>query len=194
MGIKNIINMRKETKIKRISTMDKYENNPFLGGDVLTISRGKSSVVIGSTNKLLVDADTGEAEGIAVLHKYTEVDKDEFVKVYTKEMKNLLDLSSTGTKSFYFLLECLRINDATVYINITKMAEYCKWKNTSQCYLGLGELIANKVIAPSTEPNLWFINPNFIFNGNRIVFMKEYRKKEEKNIKKLPVQATLNIE
>jgi Firmicute plasmid replication protein (RepL) len=186
--------MGKETKIKRISKVDKYEKNPFLGGDVLTIKRGKSSMIIGSTNKLLVDEKTGEVEGLAILHKYTEVDKDEFVKVYIKEMKNLLDLTSTGTKSFYFLLECLRINEATVYINITKMAEYCKWKNTSQCYLGLGELIANKVIAPSTEPNLWFINPNFIFNGNRIVFMKEYRRKEEKDIKKIPVQGVINID
>jgi hypothetical protein len=177
--------MKKETKINRVSEVTKYAENPFLGHDSFKIKKGKQSIRVGTTNKLLVDPNTGEAESIGVIYKDSEVDKEEFVKVYIKGVKDLLDLSNTGTKAFYFVIQCLRINEATIYINITKMAEFCKWKTTAQCYLGLGELIANKVIAPSTQPNLWFINPSIIFNGNRIVFITEYRKRSEKERKAL---------
>jgi len=166
------------TKINRISKATKYKDNPFLNSDVFTIPKGKSAYRVGRMDKLLVDSDTGEIENMAAVYAYEEKDKEEFIKVYVNGMKSLMDMSNTGSKAFYFIMNCLRINDDRVYVNITEMAEYCKWKNTAQCYLGLGELIANKIVAPSMSPNLWFINPKFVFNGNRILFMKEYRMKE----------------
>ena len=166
------------TKINRISKTTKYKDNPFLNSDVFTIPKGKSAYRVGRMDKLLVDSDTGEIENMAAVYAYEEKDKEEFIKVYVNGMKSLMDMSNTGSKAFYFIMNCLRINDDRVYVNIMEMAEYCKWKNTAQCYLGLGELIANKIVAPSMSPNLWFINPKFVFNGNRILFMKEYRMKE----------------
>jgi hypothetical protein len=62
------------------------------------------------------------------------------------------------------------------------MCSFCGWSTTTQVYLGLGELIKNKIIAPSVNSNLWFINPNVIFNGDRIAFIKEYKLKQTKNL------------
>lgn len=167
---------------KKISGVEKYEKNPFLQDGVLTIKRGKSTVIAGSTKKVMVDTETGEAEGLVLLHKYKEVDKDQFIKLYLGEIKSLFELSKTGLKAFGYVISCMRINDAEIYLSVSKMCIFCGWVSTTQAYLGLGELIKNKIIAPSVDPNLWFINPNVIFNGDRIAFIKEYRLKQTKNI------------
>ena len=168
--------------IKRITEVEKYKTNPFLEEGVLTIKRGKSTIIAGSTKKVMIDTETGEAEGLVLLHKYKEVDKDQFVKLYLGEIKSLFELSKTGLKAFSYVLSCMRINDAEIYLNTTTMAEFCNWTTTAQSYRGIGELIANRIIAPSVRSNLWYINPNVIFNGDRIAFIKEYRLKQTKNL------------
>ena len=37
-------------------------------------------------------------------------------------------------------------------------------------------------LAESTKPNLFWFNPNLFFNGDRMIFVREYRKKSTKNI------------
>lgn len=164
-----------KTKIQRVSDVDKYSENPFLGLDILTIPRRKGIYKLGRSDKLIVDEATGEIENVAAIYAYEEKDTEGFKKIFVAGIRSMMEMSATGTKAFAFLLDCLRINEATIYINIPTMAKSCQWKTTSQCYKGLGELIANQIIAPSKEPNLWFINPKFIFNGDRLLFMKEYR-------------------
>ena len=39
----------------------------------------------------------------------------------------------------------------------------------------MNELIDSKFIAESEATNLYFVNPAFIWNGNRLAFIKEYR-------------------
>ncbi len=68
---------------------------------------------------------------------------------------------------------------------------YCGYKSKMQCYRGLGELLANKIIAMSDQPNLWFINPKIVFNGDRIAFIKQY-KITENNKKGKQLTAAFN--
>lgn len=165
-------------KIKRISEVQKYEENPFIQGGVLIMKKGKTTVIAGSTKKVLIDTESGEMEGVALLHRFKEVDRDQFVKLYLGEVKSLFDLSRTGLKAFAYVLSCMRINDAEIYLNVNSMVKFCEWTTTAQAYRGIGELIANNIIAPSIRANLWYINPNVIFNGDRIAFIKEYRLKQ----------------
>ncbi len=169
-------------KIIKISSVQKHETNPFVDGGMLIMKRGRTTIIAGSTSKVLVDVKTGESEGIALLHRYKEVDRDQFIKLYLGEVRSLFDLSKTGLKAFGFVLTCMRINDAEIYLNIPDMVKYCEWSTTAAAYRGIGELMANKIIAPSVKANLWFINPNIIFNGDRIAFIKEYRLKSNKQI------------
>lgn len=122
-------------------------------------------------------AKTGETEGITLIHRYKEVDETEFVKIFKDGIKYTFGLSVTGEKAYKYFCSILPIRSATVYLNISKMVEFCEWRTTVSAYKGLGELIKNKIIAPSMEPNLWFINPTVLFNGDRFAFMNEYRKK-----------------
>ncbi|MBC9222158.1 hypothetical protein IBK32_10680, partial [Escherichia coli] len=45
------------------------------------------------------------------------------------------------------------------------------------CY-GLAELEAAKIIAKHLRPGWYFINPNFIFNGDRIAFTTVIERKK----------------
>lgn len=167
-----------EHQVIKFSEAVRYKENPFLENEVLKIDRGTKTIIAGSTRKILVDTDSGEAEAIALLHKSKEVDRNKFVKLFINEVQALFDLSKCGLKVFGFVLTALRINDAKIYINISQLCQYCGYKQRNQAYKGLGELMANKIIAMSSDPNLWFINPNVVFNGDRIAFVKEYRLKQ----------------
>jgi len=171
--------MSNETKIVKLSQTQKYETSPFVGQDYLKIDRQKRTIIAGSTNKILMDSTTGETEGITLMHKYKEVDKTTFVKLFVDEVSALFDLTKAGLKTFGYILSCLEPNKDTIYIYLPGLMEFAKWNSTKQVYRGLGELIANKIIAPSVMPNIWFINPNIVFNGDRIAFVKEYRLKKE---------------
>lgn len=180
-----------DTKIIKISKAEKYSKNPFLKDDIITINTGKKQIIAGSTKQVLLNSETGEVEGITLLHKYKEVDKEHFVKLFVNEVQALFDLSRTGLKVFGFVLNCLRINTDEVYINYKQLMEYCGYKQPNQVYKGLGELMANKIIAMSKNSNIWYINPNIVFNGDRIAFVKEYRLKKTKE---LPLQSNLEFD
>jgi hypothetical protein len=169
----------------KVSEAVKYKINPFIADGVFQIDKGKKTIIAGTTKQVLVDSETGSVEGITLLHKYKEIDKEVFVKLFVGEIQSLFELSKTGLKVFGYILQTLRINEGTIYLNILEVMKYCGYKSKIQCYRGLGELLSNKIIAMSDQPNLWFINPKIVFNGDRIAFVKEYRLKEVKKVKQL---------
>ena len=44
-------------------------------------------------------------------------------------------------------------------------------------YRGLNELIEGDFLASTLRTGRYFINPDFVFNGNRLAFIKEFRLK-----------------
>ena len=55
----------------------------------------------------------------------------------------------------------------------------------STFYRGMKEIIEKKFIAESNVQNRYFLNPDFIFNGNKMTFVKAYMLKENENIPKV---------
>jgi hypothetical protein len=168
-----------------VSQAVKYKTNPFIEDEIFQLNTGKKTIIVGSNRKVLVDSESGEIEAVTMLHKFKEVDKEIFVKLFIGEVQSLFDLSKSGLKVFGYILQTLRINEGTIYLNIPDMMTYCNYKSKMQCYRGLTELLANKIIAMSSQPNLWFINPKIVFNGDRIAFVKEYRLKQTHKVKQL---------
>lgn len=162
------------TELIPVSKAEKHETNPFFE-PVTKIDKGRRTIIAGHTKDILVNSDTGEVSGVSLLHRYKEVDKESFVKLYIGEVSALFDLSKTGLKVFGYVLTALRVNKAEIYLHIPDLMEYCGYKQKNQVYKGLSELITNKIIAQSTRPGIWYINPTIVFNGDRIAFIKEYR-------------------
>ena len=137
---------------------------------------------------MLLNRDTGEVNGIALMHKQTIIDRDKFIKIYISEVSSLLDLSKSGLKVFGYILQSLQPQQHEIYIYFPDLLKACAYKSKNQAYKGLFELVKNKIIALSHKPNIWYINPNILFNGDRIAFVKEYK------LESKPVQIQSNID
>ena len=180
----------KRKKPEGIKNVIKYAKNPFINSDIIKIDQERRQILAGTTKNVLVNTETGETEGITLLARYKEVDKSQFVKLFINEVSVLFDLSKAGIRVFGYVLQCLRVNKDEIFINIPELIKYCKYKTTPQAYRGLAELVKNKIIAMSSRYSFWYINPNIVFNGDRIMFIKEYRIKEKDN-KQLTLEMPL---
>lgn len=167
-------------QIVKLAEAEKYKNNPFMGNDQIKLDVGKKSTVIGAGQKLMVDNQTGAVDDSVKMfyHKYRDVDRTQFVKLYVSEIASLFDMSKTALKILGYILGSLKPKKDELYIYLPELAEYCGYNTSRQLYRGLVELINNEVITQSIKPNMWFINPAYLFNGDRLVFIRDYRTKE----------------
>lgn len=178
----------------KVKGSHKYKSNPFVNEELFYLNKGHKTVIAGSANKYLVDAKSGEFEGITLFAKKQEIDKEEFAKIYVDQIKSLFGLSKSGIRVFSYFLSALRINKDEVYINVASVMEFCEYRQSNQVYKGLAELLSNNIIAMSSNPNIWFVNPHIMFNGNRVAFFKEYKIINTKKIKPSELQFPNNIE
>lgn len=156
----------------------RYEINPFL--DQLVVPETNKQVVIsplGKDNNVLVNQETGEITGTSVV-TYRRVDEEEFVKIFVKNIALTFDLSSAGIKALNVLLYAVQrycIGRDRVSLDIYVLEEFLKENpNAKLSYptfrRGITELENMKIIAKTLKPADYFINPSFVFNGNRIKF------------------------
>lgn len=167
--------------IRRGSGVSKvYATNPFM----VEVETKNRRVIHGSKESMvLVSQNSGEVVGNAAgFWESHEVDATQFVKLFISGVKALKALSSAGTRVFEVLY--LRVQSEVgkdlvnmgfwlVDQNITPMSE--------KTYIrGLGELIAKGFIALTPQPGLYWLNPSFVWNGDRLAFVKEYRRASPK--------------
>jgi len=106
------------------------------------------------------------------------VDCTKFIKIFAQGIKNLRGLSSAGTTVFEHLAHMMQqniskdqvlLNYQLVNHDITPMSE-------STYNRGISNLIENEFIYPSTITNIYWINPAFVWNGDRLIFVEDYVK------------------
>lgn len=173
----------KELKSRRGLT--KYKENPFII-EASNNTKGGVRKVAGKNDRLMVvSEETGERIAGAGFFKCEEVDKTQFIKLYVNGVKAITELSSAGTKVFEILYREVQNNkdNDKVFLafdlvdqNIVKIAR-------ATFYRGMRELINKNFIAETTVVNCYYINPDFIFNGDRLSFVKSYVKKSTSEIK-----------
>lgn len=161
----------------------KFERNPFIFEDTdkavlkLEIPTKTKKKIVGNTDIVPTDVHTGDVVGGNFLWVNKTVDEEQFAKIYIKEISNLFNLTKTGLRALSFVLSKLEPNKDLVYIYYPDMQKYCSWTVRKTCNTGLKELLTAKIIAPSLHPGFWFINPNVVFNGNRLTLVTNYTKK-----------------
>lgn len=147
----------------------------------LTVSRGTELVEKNTTNTVKTDASH-----FSNIVQTKEVDKEEFIKLYTSQVRAYFDLTKTAYKVFFIFL-CIyqdAIGKDFVYLSCKK-AMNLSLKidqfilSESIFYRGIKELIENKILAKTNEKNWYFINPAIVFNGDRARFISEIVKKKE---------------
>lgn len=154
-----------------------YETNPFLSQAVSNTKRGVKKIASG--NRMMVVAeDTGEVMGGAGFWQTQEVDKTQFMKLYINGVKAFAGLSAAGAKLFAVLyLEMQKkIGQDRVFLSHAMIDKELFPDVSAATYSrGLKDLKEKSFIAPTTTQGWFFVNPDFMWNGDRLAYVKEYR-------------------
>lgn len=156
----------------------RYEVNPFIEDMLIPI--GHKSVKLsrlGKDDNVLINKSTGEVQGTHVT-TYRKVDSQRFVKLFTENIGLAFNLKSAGIKTLtvlVFLVQKTAINKDVINLDSFSLKFFLKENDQYKLSMttfrrGLIELEEAKIIAKSVRRGDYFINPNFVFNGDRIAF------------------------
>jgi hypothetical protein len=160
----------------------RYEENPFSEG--MTIQIGNKSVkvsTLGKDDNILINQATGEVTGTHIVAR-KRVDKSKFVKTFADYMAFTFDLTKSGNKALRVVMWATKqyaIGKDKVDLGKYTYEEFLKFYADSTPPLvlsyptftrGLSELEKAKIIAKTMRTGHYFLNPNCLFNGDRIAF------------------------
>ncbi|WP_420065991.1 hypothetical protein [Pectobacterium colocasium] len=159
--------------------------NPFCFDTELKIETRKKNLTVSRGTELIEKKDTSKSYFANIVHTQ-EVDKEEFIKLYTSQIKAYFDLTKTAYKVFFIFLRIYQdaIGKDHFYLSCKKamsLAEKIDHFILSESifYRGIKELIEKRIIAKTNEKNWYFINSAIVFNGDRARFVSEIIKKKE---------------
>jgi hypothetical protein len=162
----------------------KHEINPFLRDVVATLGDKRVAVAMKS-NLVEIDNDTGEMTSIpGQITKMISADRESFVKLYTAQIDAFFELSQAGRAVIKYLI-WLHQQDANkhlFYLHPDQVKDAGMRMGKTVWYDGITDLIAKKIIAASTLPHMFFLNPAVFFNGDRtrlVIEVKKIRKRED---------------
>lgn len=166
----------------------KYASNPFLEeASKLSVTKRKPVFTRqdkNGTSMALVQGDIVHPGGFYAIK---EVEANEFVKIYTWGIGQIMGLSTSAKKVFMIIAQLLsgkegigKTEIALSYTALRKLAENhgSKFMSSGTFYRGINECIKKNIIAESYIPSTYFVNVNYIFNGERLAIINEYRIKQ----------------
>lgn len=178
--------MKKDFPKKAKSVLKtRYSENPFATEDGFKIPIRNKSEVIQTDGPASVNVGD-EKIAVAQIRKITTVDSEHFVKLFTDQLDRFFDLTPTTLRIVTVLLQNIgqmRLGDGDlVYLTEKNIGDALrqhglKPPSSASYYRALEELITKGFIAPSEDHPLYYINPAIFFNGDRIRFVREIRRK-----------------
>ena len=161
----------------------RYDHNPFIGNAITNTKQGVKSISNKDGNRMMVVSEnTGEIVAPAGFWQAQEVDKTQFVKLYVNGVKAFKDLSGAGTKVFEVLYMKVQasIGTDTIWLTFPSLNQLETPMGETTFYRGMKELLSKGFIAESLTPGMYYLNPDYMWNGDRLAFVKEYRLKPSK--------------
>lgn len=176
--------------IGKRGTRDIYKDNPFVAASKgFCVSVRKDMMLVGGD--LEIKDKSGNEVDTGVIGKVQLVDTEEFVKLYTRNIGLLFDLSPRGQKALIAVFCAVqRYRDqAHIYLPYHYAVEYyerlgiVKVPSRTTFSLGITDLIKMHFLAAHYGGEGWYwINPDLVFNGDRIRFISEYRLKSREKL------------
>ncbi len=126
-----------------------------------------------STGEIVTGVDVG-------FHQRVKVDKTQFVKLYIQGVTAFIGLSRAGGRVLEAVLIEVHKNVGKDMIFISpRMADTIYGIKKSSFMSGLKDLLSKEILYEHVDENCYFINVNFIFNGDRMAFLKTYELEKE---------------
>jgi len=146
------------------------------------ISRPRRSRLGNEKKGLVINEGTGEILGTggALVYEWEEVDKERFVKLFLSGLKQASDLSKAGLSLFEVVYNQMRgnPNSDVVILNFYTASEQVKGLNERTYRRGLRELLEKEFLYRSPSDGVFFVNIRYMFNGDRLAFVKAYHLKD----------------
>jgi hypothetical protein len=141
---------------------------------------------------LVVDSGSGEilGHGGAMVYEWEEVDKERFVKLYLAGLKQAAGLSKAGLAVFELVYRQLQERPGQDTITLSILTSGMK---KTAYYNGLRELLEKEFLFRSPYDGTFFVNIRFMFNGDRLAFVKGYRLQKDDQQPELPLDAPAPI-
>ena len=138
----------------------------------------------GAKERALLDPETGEVTAIAAIHTVDVKDDEHFVKVFADGVKAAFELNRTATRVFQAILQAYQNEKMTGgFADCVRLEWFDDGLNGQQIgmtdrtfYNGLRSLLEKKFLSPRS-PSLYWVNPALFFKGDRVAFIREYRRK-----------------
>jgi hypothetical protein len=166
--------------------MPVYLSNPSIPPET-EINRPRRRQLGDEHRGLVINDGSGEilGRGAAVAYEWEEVDKERFVKLFLSGVKQAAGLSKSGLIMFEMVYNAMRDRPGTDKIELSFLTA---GKPKSTYYNGLRELLEKGFLYNSPYDGTFFVNIRYMFNGDRLAFVKAYHLKGAK-----PQQEQLSL-
>lgn len=171
----------------------RFKKNPFLEGMIVPVKNRQVRLSkLGKDDNILINQDTGEILGTHVT-TYKLVDGEQFVKLFTANIAMTFDLSSAGIKTFSVLIWAVQysaLSKDEVDLDLLVLEAFTEANKDKEPPLmlspatfrrGINELEKAQIVAKTLRQGRYFINPNFVFNGDRIAFTTLIERRKDTN-------------
>lgn len=154
--------------------------NPLMQPQQITTKR---RYVRSGRSEDLINPATGEVHGVAAIHQVEERDDAEFVKVFAQGVAAGYELGRTAQRVFQVVLD--QYQQAPMSrgyadsVDLFWFGEGIEGRDVGikerTWQRGLKELLEKRFLWPKTPTSYW-VNPALFFKGDRVMFIKEYRR------------------
>ena len=169
-----------------------YEVNPSVPHE--NEIRKQRSVRFGDDKKgFVVDGGTGEILSVGSMgfYKFEEVDNERFVKLFLDGIKQTVGLSKAGLAMFELVYNHMQTNPNTDRVEISFYTSSKKISGLTErtYHRGLRELLDREFLYRSPSDGVFFVNIRYMFNGDRLAFVKGYQRKGSSKQAELPLNT-----
>jgi hypothetical protein len=166
-----------------------YRTNPSVPATKGMATRNKRFHVPGGKGAVIVDDTSGEIKGIGGMGFWweEEVDSSRFVKLFLDGIKQAASLSKAGMQVFELVYHEMRANHDSDEVKLNLYVAKDRGVAERTYHRGVRELLEKEFIYRSPSDGVFFVNIRFIFNGDRLAFVKSYHLKGAARQQELPL-------
>lgn len=163
----------------------KHLHNPSIAVAAENQVVGTTRKIIGNEDSYIIKSTKSDAEiEVGGFYKKHHMDKTQFVKMYISGIRNTIGLSGAGGKVFEILYDLISEKemrkpgrDDLILMHYEIVASDKMSRATF--HRGITELLHREIIYESLSQNAYFVNIDFMFNGNRLTFINDYYLEEK---------------
>jgi hypothetical protein len=174
-----------ENELQSRRGFKRYASNPSVPGPGGLPDTKTRTVRIPGSDKGMVfsDGQTGELLGTGVRHflKFEEVDASRFVKLFLDGMKQAAGLSKAGMQVFELVYRALQEKPNSDEIPLSwHLAKMRGLDIPERTYRhGMRQLLEREFLYESLVDGLYYVNIRYMFNGDRLTFIRGYKLKKD---------------